>query len=387
MKSNQAFFSDSFQTEGELTVEPIGRSAGPSWKILIVDDETDVHEITRIALRRLVFEDAGLEFHSAFSAEEARAVMQRHPDIAVILLDVVMEEENAGLQLIRYIRNTLGNRRVRIILRTGHLGQAPEDNVTMEYDINDYREKSELTARSLRTAVLSALRSFRDIATIAALNREVEETQYELICALGEIAESRSVDSGCHVRRVGEISGLLAEKCGLPPEQISLLRLAAPLHDLGKIAIHDSILNKRGPLTAEEFHIMKQHAKLGYELLRNSKRALLELATTIAKEHHENFDGSGYPDGLKEQEINLCSRIVAVADVFDALGMRRVYKEPWPRDKILAYIREERNKKFDPWLVDIVLENSEEFFGIRERFPDPEFRLENGTEKAASESD
>lgn len=341
------------------------------WKILIVDDEADVHEVTCITLRRMVFEEAGLEFFSAFSAGEAKKLLREHPDIALVLLDVVMEEENAGLLLIHYIRHTLGNAKVRIILRTGHPGQAPEENVTLEYDINDYREKSELTARSLRTAVISALRSFRDISLIDKLNDEIEKTQMELIYALGEIAESRSADTGQHVKRVGEIAGILAEKYGLPTETVNLIRLAAPLHDVGKIAIHDSILNKPGPLTKEEFDIMKRHAELGYELLKHSQRPLLEMARVIARQHHENYDGSGYPDGLKGDDIDLYSRIVAIADVFDALGMKRVYKNPWSKEKIAEFICQERGRKFDPQLVDLMLQHIDEFYAVREKFPDP----------------
>lgn len=189
------------------------------WKVLIVDDETDVHDVTVLALKRLVFDSRPIELLSAFSAAEGRELLRAHPDVAVLLLDVVMEEENAGLKLVRYIREELKNSMVRIILRTGHPGQAPEESVTMEYDINDYREKADLTARSLKTALITAFRSYRDIATINTLNSEIESTQKELIYALGEIAESRSLETGHHVKRVGEIAGLLAKKYGLSEEE------------------------------------------------------------------------------------------------------------------------------------------------------------------------
>jgi len=343
-----------------------------NWKILIVDDEKDVHDVTILVLKRLSFDSRGLVFLSAFSAAEAKKILRDQPDIAVIFLDVVMEDDNAGLSLVAYIREELHNDMVRIILRTGHPGQAPEESVTMEYDINDYRKKSELTSLSLQTVLITALRSYRYIATIQGLNREIEDTQEELIYALGEIAESRSVETGHHVRRVGETSRILATKCGLPIEQAFLLQLAASMHDLGKIAINDSILNKPGPLSVEEFEIMKTHCDLGSEILGGSKRPLLQMAAIIAKEHHENYDGTGYPQGLKGEEINMYSRIVALADVFDALGMKRVYKEPWPREKILECIRAERGKKFDPRLVDLFFQNVDEIDQIRKQFPDPE---------------
>ena len=240
----------------------------------------------------------------------------------------------------------------------------------MEYDINNYLEKSELTALSLKTALITAFRSYRDISTINSLNHEIESTQKELIYALGEIAESRSVETGHHVKRVGEIAGLLAEKCGLPKNELMLMPLAASMHDLGKLAIHDSILNKPGPLTEEEFAIMKRHCALGGEILNKSHRPLLQMAKVIAMEHHENFDGTGYPKGLKGREISVWSRIVALSDVVDALGTRRVYKEAWQKEKIYDYILAERGKKFDPELVELFIRHIDDIFGIRERFGD-----------------
>ena len=340
------------------------------WKVLIADDEKDVHDVTVLALKRLAFDSREIEFISAFSAAEARDVLREHPEVAVILLDVVMEEENAGLKLVRYIREELKNNMVRIILRTGHPGQAPEESVTMEYDINDYREKSDLTARSLKTALISAFRSYRDISTIDSLNRELESTQKELIYSLGEIAESRSLETGNHVRRVGELSYLLALKCGLDPEETAHIRLAASMHDIGKLAIHDSILNKPGKLTSDEFEIMKRHCEFGHEILSKSNRPLLKMARVIAMEHHENFDGTGYPSGLKEKEIALWSRIVALADVVDALGTRRVYKEAWPKEEIFDYVVAQRGKKFDPELVDIFVSCIDEVLQIKEKYRD-----------------
>ncbi len=343
-----------------------------NWKLLIVDDEQDVHDVTMMALKRLTFDAKGVEFLSAFSASEAKGLLVEHPEIAVILLDVVMEEDDSGLALVRHIREELHNSMVRIIVRTGHPGEAPEESVTVAYDINDYKEKTELTSRGLRTALINALRSYRDIATIHDLNRELEATQSELIYALGEIAESRSVETGHHVKRVGEIAALLAVRLGLPERQAALLRLAASMHDLGKLAIHDSILKKPGPLTPAEYEMMKTHSALGYEILKHSRRPLIQMAAVIAREHHENYDGSGYPDGLSGEEINIYSRITALADVFDALGMRRAYKAAWPLERILEYIRKERGKKFDPQLVDLFFRHIDEIERVRQLFSDPE---------------
>ena len=192
-----------------LKKEPTQHTAQKGcWKILIVDDEQDIHTVTRMALRRLVFEERTIEFVSAYSAAEAKEILHIHSNVAVILLDVVMEDDTAGLSLVSYIRRELNNSMVRIIIRTGDPGQSLEEHVIMDYDINDYREKTELTTQRLRTAVVTALRSFRDLSTIDALKLEIEDTQKELVFALGEIAESRSSETSNHVKRVGSYCSL-----------------------------------------------------------------------------------------------------------------------------------------------------------------------------------
>lgn len=492
----------------------------PGWKILIVDDDEEVHRVTRWVLHRFSFEGRPVDLISAYSAREAKTVLAETPDVAVVLLDVVMEEDHAGLELARFIRQDLGNSMVRIILRTGHPGQAPEQTIMTDYDINDYKEKTELTAQKLLTSVLASLRAYRDLNIIDSnrrglhqvieslstlyelqsmgklatgilsqltallrftpnafygpthgfavtrkhhdnykmlaatgcyeplmqdgsldhlppglrqlvlnafigkknvylpnamiiyfsskvgseniiylegtqplnewnqilieiyaanistsfdnihLNEEIEDTQKEIIYTLGEIAEARSLETGQHVKRVSKYTRLLAEKSGFSYEQAKLLRMAAPIHDVGKIAIPDTILNKPGALTDLEFEIIKTHTQLGYEMLKKSARPILKTAAVIALQHHEHWDGQGYPSGLKDQEIHPFGRIVALADVFDALGTRRVYKEAWPLNDIIDYVRSQSGKQFEPGLVKIILEHQDEFIQIRKDFPD-----------------
>ena len=330
------------------------------WKILIVDDEKDIHDVTTLTLKRLKYEDRGLKFIHAYSALEAREKLIEHKDIAVALLDVVMEHDTAGLDLVRSIREEYHNDVVRIVLRTGNPGLAPEEEVTLKYDINDYRGKTELTAQNLRSAIITSLRSYKAINTIKILNYEIDITQKELIYSLGEIAESRGLDTSRHVERVGRISGFLAEKMGATKEDLQYMQLAASMHDIGKMAINDDILNKPGKLTKEEFEHMKKHCSYGYEMLKGSSRKLLKMAATIAYEHHENFDGSGYPRGLKGEETSLISQIVAIVDVFDALGTKRVYKDAWETKDILDFIKSQKGIKFDPKLIDIFLDHIEE---------------------------
>ena len=502
-----------------FAVEDAGETpvrGGRTWKLLIVDDEEDVHSITRMVLEGYEFEGGGLEFLSAFSAEEGRRVLAANPDVAVMLLDVVMETGHAGLDLARQVREELGNRLVRIILRTGQPGQAPEREVITRYDINDYKGKSELTAQKLFTAVTTGLRSYRDLRAIESsrqglediiaasadlfkadslelfargvltqmtsllhledssmymgdasglaardrlddfiivagtgdfsnqearlasevldaremdlirrathadqclfsghgyagcfgmasgarhvlflrlqrelsalerdlvqvfaanvtvafenlqLNQEIARTHREVIFTLGEVVENRALAGGMHVHRVAEMAWLLGRHAGLPVEDCDLLRLAMPMHDVGKVAIPDSVLLKSGPLDEAERRIMEEHPRLGFDILNRSGNHIMQTAARIALEHQESWDGSGYPSGLKGEEIHVFSRIARVVDVLDCLLSRRVYKEPWSVPEALAHLGEQRGRMFDPGLVDTLLRHQEEFLSLRE---------------------
>jgi len=205
---------------------------------------------------------------------------------------------------------------------------------------------------------------------IQLLNDEIEDTQKEVVFTMGAIGESRSKETGNHVKRVAQYSKLLALYYGLSQEEAELLKQASPMHDIGKVAIPDSILNKPGRFNDEERVVMDTHAKLGFDMLKNSHRELLQLAATVAYEHHEKWDGSGYPRGLQGENIHIAGRITALADVFDALGSERVYKKAWEDERIFNLFKEERGKHFDPKLVDIFFENLDEFLKIREQFKD-----------------
>lgn len=207
-----------------------------------------------------------------------------------------------------------------------------------------------------------------DITKQIHLNREIIATQKEVISTMGAIGETRSKETGDHVKRVAEYSKLLALKCGLPLEEAEEIKMASPMHDIGKVGIADNILNKPGKLSVEEFEIMKTHAELGYEMLKASKQPLLKTAAIISMEHHEKWDGSGYPRGLKGKDIHLYGRITAIADVFDALGHDRVYKKAWPLEQILELFKEGRGKHFDPELIDLFFNNLDDFLSIKENF-------------------
>ncbi|MBX3179459.1 MAG: response regulator [Candidatus Hydrogenedentes bacterium] len=202
------------------------------------------------------------------------------------------------------------------------------------------------------------------------LLRDVEDAQREIVFTLGEIVETRSQETGFHVKRVAEYCKLIGLKCGLNPSEAEVLRLASPLHDVGKVGIPDAILNKPGKLTPEEFDVIKTHATIGYDMLKVTKGHVLRAAAVIALQHHERYDGNGYPHGLAGKEIHLFGRITCIADVFDALGVKRVYKDAWDLDRILALFREERGRQFDPEITDVFFENLDEILAIRAALAD-----------------
>ena len=215
-----------------------------------------------------------------------------------------------------------------------------------------------------------AIRS--DITETILLHKELEKTQQDIIIRIGEIGETRSRETGYHVRRVAEYSQILAVKFGLSEGEIYNLINASPMHDIGKIGIPDSILQKPGPLNENEFKIMKTHSEIGYSIFKDADSPLLQAAAIIAYEHHEKWDGSGYPRGLKGDNIHIFGRITAVADVFDALGSDRCYKKAWNNEEIFELFRKERGKHFDPNLVDLFFKHIDEFLTIQSKYSEVE---------------
>lgn len=507
--SNDDFLFKDDTPDADSTPQP--NSAAP-WLVLIVDDDDSIHQITNLVLNQFEFEQRPLQLLHASSAREAAQLIQQHPDIALAIIDVVMETQHAGLDLVKTIRQQLKNQRMRLILRTGQPGEAPEEHVIRDYDINDYKNKTEVTAIKLKTLLYAGLRSYRDICFIeqhkaglekiigcttsflqcstlrefaslilgqvafllglereqiyccAAINspkpqglkldiiassnpefssrlpqqvfdkikqvqqdkqsyyaddcfigyftthhgsenflyvskgskleqtdhqllsyfshniaiayenirlRELmRESQRELSYILGEAVEKRSKETGSHVKRVANYSYILAIKCGLSEYEAEKIKLASPLHDLGKIAIPDHILNKPGKHDADEWAIMLQHAELGYQILQHSTNEILQMGAIIAHQHHEKWNGKGYPQGLSGHNIHIAGRITALADVFDALGSDRCYKKAWPLEDIIELIRRERGQQFDPALADILLNHLDAFLAIRDAYPD-----------------
>jgi len=243
-------------------------------------------------------------------------------------------------------------------------------NKTTDKLIKDINRQERIMLRSDKRQRLEYDALQDKLKEVKILSKEIEETQKEVVFTMGAIVESRSKETGNHVKRVAEYSKLFALKMGLDIKEAEILKQASPMHDIGKIAIPDSILNKPGVLTQDEREIMKTHAKIGYEMLSHSKRPLIKCASIVSYEHHEKWDGSGYPRELKGEEIHIYGRITAIADVFDALGSERCYKKAWSDDKVFSFLKEQRGKHFDPKLVDIFFDNLNEFLKIRDELKD-----------------
>ena len=202
------------------------------------------------------------------------------------------------------------------------------------------------------------------------LEREIRETQEDVLTTLGGVIANRSQETGNHGRRVAQMAGLLGQKAGLSRSQVKLLRLSAPMHDIGKVGIPDAILFKPERLSAEELEKIRRHTEIGFDILKNARREVMAAAVIGAQQHHERWDGSGYPRRLKGTEIHIFGRIIGLIDVFDALLHSRVYKDAWELDKVRDYIRAERGRQFDPGLVDLLLADIDAFMEINARFPE-----------------
>ena len=231
------------------------------------------------------------------------------------------------------------------------------------------KQEGEFDDKDLKYLTLAASYSAETLDA-ALLAEENDQTQKEMIYLMSEAVEKRSKETGNHIKRVASYSRLLALAYGLSEDEAYVLEFSSPMHDIGTIGIPDAILNKPGRLDKIEYETMKLHALYGYEILSASPRGMLKAAAIVAYEHHEKWDGSGYPKGLKGEEIHIFGRITAVADVFDALGSDRCYKKAWMLEDIVEHFKAESGKHFDPKLVDLLIENLNEVIMIRDTFRD-----------------
>lgn len=290
-----------------------------------------------------------------------------------------MMPEMDGMQFIRKFRFLPGQERIPVLMITAN-DQKDVRYEALENGASDFLNKPidriEFSARvrnmlQLRSAQKQlADRAMHLTALVEEQTQEIRGREQELIYRLSRAAEFRDPETGAHIKRMAHYSELIAERLGMDRRFRKLVLEAAPLHDVGKIGIPDSILLKPGRLTEEEFEIMKGHSSLGYELLKDSASDVLMAGAEIALHHHEKFDGSGYPRGLVGEKIAILGRIVAVADVFDALTSVRPYKKAWTLREARLYLEEGRDRHFDPHCVEALLSGWEDVLEIRHHFDD-----------------
>ncbi|MFH0974981.1 MAG: HD domain-containing phosphohydrolase [Spirochaetota bacterium] len=288
----------------------------------------------------------------------------KNNNIDIAFVDYLMPQMN-GIEVVKNIRKFHPD--IPIIMITSMGGDEQLKLSAIEAGATEFLLKplrgSEFIARITN---LSNLRKYQLLLKNKALlledevkdaTQNLKNREFETLIVLGNVAEYKDPETGNHVSRVAHYSRMLAMLLNESEENQENLFNASPLHDVGKIGIRDSILNKPGKLTQDEWEIMKTHSTIGYEILKSTESPFLKSGAVIAKMHHEKFDGTGYPNGLRGSQIHLFGRIVAVADVFDALMTRRPYKEPWPFEKAIELLFEEKGKHFDPDIVDLFLNN------------------------------
>jgi len=280
--------------------------------------------------------------------------------VGVLLLFALVITFNMFHVIERYIRKPLAN-----IISDGENAYSSHQDINSEkYESKEFEDVIKNVNKFNKTVIEHEKSLEEKNEELHRLNEEIESTLKDTMIVVGQIEEIRAGDTSMHTRRVAAISMLIAKDYGLSDEQINLIEIASPLHDIGKIGITDAVLNKPSKLTEGEYAYMKTHAALGYKILNNSKREVLQTAATIAHEHHEKYDGTGYPRGLKGKAISIYARIVAIVDVLDALLSKRIYKEAWRLEDVITFFEEKRGKHFDPELVDVLLKNIDSYVKV-----------------------
>ncbi|CAG7857703.1 putative cyclic di-GMP phosphodiesterase [biofilm metagenome] len=342
-------------------------------RILIVDDVAD-----NISVVMNILKEDSYEFSFADNGAEALRIIFDNPqDFGLILLDIMMPDIN-GFDICQKLKENIATVDIPIIFLTA---KTDVDAIAKGFELGgvDYITKpfhaDELLARVKTHLELYQAKNLLKKHNIYLKSKvqferqrllsELEDSQKEMIFILAELMEATSDETGRHIKRIAESSALMAKYYpALDDDDVDIIYHASPMHDIGKMTVPIEILHKPGRYTEEEFELMKPHTTNAFNLLSRSDRKLINAAAIIAHEHHERWDGKGYPRGLKETDIHIYGRIVALVDVFDALTHKRQYKKAWEIPEAVRYIEDHRGSHFDPDLVDIFVAHLDEFVAI-----------------------
>lgn len=332
------------------------------FSVLVVDDTIENIDV----LTGILKDEYNVK--AATSGKAALKIAEKIiPDI--ILLDIMMPEMNGYEACIKLKENPI-TKKIPVIFVTAK-DQEVDEIMGFAVGAVDYITKpispSIAKARIKTHLALADQKKGLEIE-VAEKTKEINETRLEIIKKLGRAAEFKDNETGLHVERMSRYAYLIAKEYGLDESQCHLLLQASPMHDIGKIGIPDRVLQKAGKLEGEEWDIMRSHAEIGAEIIGDSHGELLSTAKIVAIQHHEKWNGNGYPNKIKEEEINVFARICAVADVFDALTSKRPYKEGWTIEKAVELIKSESGEHFDPKVVEAFISALDKILEVKESF-------------------
>jgi response regulator RpfG family c-di-GMP phosphodiesterase len=343
---------------------------------LVVDDDEEVHLVTKILLRNLKIDGEPIELAHCYSSDEAWQWFLDHPDTAVMLLDIVMETESSGIELVRRIRTRYPEHPIRIIVRTGQPGMLNPKELVETLDINDYRTKTELSNISLYTTIVTNIRIYK---RLVSLNNLIEQNHRD-VSSLLKIFTNRTTkpwEEHDHNRKIALVVELLANALGVGHSQARSWGLAAGFHDLGMDKLESELVTGSNTYTPSQRKAMEHHCRLGYQVVEGidsgqkvSHQDLESLVSRISLEHHENWDGTGYPQGFSGTDISLPARCTRCADIMISLSEPRSYrpqsqvKSGYTGEILWDQIRSMAGKELDPELVELVLQKKDQINDI-----------------------
>ncbi len=340
--------------------------------VLAVDDEPFNLDLIELAL----LDNQKISLLKAFNGQEALEIVRRQ-EVDIILLDLRMPVMD-GITTLEILKNDPQYADIPVVVVTAN---AEEKHHALQKGANDFLAKP-IDTEELKLRTINHVELFRHKKHLDRMVGEktvelqkaldhAKRTEFEISLRLGRASEYRDLETGMHIKRMSHYSALLGRLYGLSEEEEELLLYSSPLHDIGKIGIPDAILLKPGKLNEEEYKLMKEHTTIGSKMLDEGEGyPIIEMGQIIALQHHEKFNGTGYPNGLQGEEIHIFSRIVTIADVFDALTSKRVYKDAFTLESTLSIMEDGKGKDFDPQLIDLLIENIEQFLEIQKKFPD-----------------